>query len=144
MVGRENGDEERPLAFHPQYAINVGKYKRIFEKNSKKFLSNIFYPVSRFRATSGLPLDRSKGKPLTRAENLHCRAAFSAVSFCNGVAKTVEIRKDIDRLIVPLTKRSVGRRNYMAHTVWRYEMTLYGTHCVRQRSAAAPRQGHSP
>ena len=58
------------------------------------------------------PLHHGKGKPLTRAENLHCRAAFSAVSFCNVVAKTVEKRTNIDRLIVPLSKRQ------------RYEMAL--------------------
>ena len=23
------------------------------------------------------------------------------------------------------------RKNYMAHTVWRYEEELYGTHCVQ-------------
>ena len=76
--------------------------------------------VSRFRATSGLPLDRSKGKALDASRKLALRAAFSAVSFCNGVAKTVEKRTNIDRLIVPTTKRSVGRRHYMAHTVWHF------------------------
>ena len=70
------------------------------------------------RATSGLPLDRSKGKPLTRAENLHCRAAFSAVSFCNGVAKTVEKRKN--------SKQS-HRADDQAK---RWEKALHGTHCV--------------
>ena len=66
----------------------------------------------------------------------HCRAAFSAVSFCNVVAKTVEKRTNIDRLIVPTTKRSVGRRHYMAHPVCaddqakRWEKALHGTHCV--------------
>ena len=63
------------------------------------------------------PLHHGKGKALDASRKLALRAAFSAVSFCNGVAKTVEKRKDIDRLIVPLTKRSVGKRHYMAHTV---------------------------
>ena len=61
--------------------------------------------VSRFRATSGLPLDRSKGKALDASRKLALRAAFSAVSFCNGVAKTVEIRKTFHSLIVTTTKR---------------------------------------
>ena len=65
-----------------------------------------------------------QGQALDASRKLALRAAFSAVSFCNGVAKTVEKRKDIDRLIVPTTKRSVGRRHYKAHTVWRYEMAL--------------------
>ena len=43
------------------------------------------------RATSGLPLDRSKGSALDASRKLVLRTAFSAVSFCNAVAKTVEI-----------------------------------------------------
>ena len=63
------------------------------------------------------PLHHGKGSALDASRKLVLRTAFSAVSFCNAVAKTVEKRKDIDCLIVPTTKRSVGRRHYMAHSV---------------------------
>ena len=63
------------------------------------------------------PLHHGKGKALDASRKLALRAAFSAVSFCNVVAKTVEIRKTFHSLIVPTTKRSVGRRHYMAHSV---------------------------
>ncbi len=45
-------------------------------------------------------------------------AAFSAVSFCNGVAKTVEIRKN--------SKQS-HRADDQAK---RWEKALHGTHCA--------------
>ena len=41
------------------------------------------------------------------------------------------------------------RKNYMAHTVWRYEEELYGTHLCTfrtpcdQRTAAGPQQGQA-
>ena len=43
--------------------------------------------VFALRATSGLPLDRSKGKPLTRAENLHCVPRFLPLVFATSLQK---------------------------------------------------------
>ena len=79
MVGRENGDEERPLAFHPQYTINVGKYKRIFEKNSKKFFIEHFLPCFALSHDQRTAAGPQQGRALDASRKLALRAAFSAV-----------------------------------------------------------------
>ena len=78
------------------------------------------------------PLHHGKGKPLALSRKLALRAAFSAIVNVASATLTEKIKEYLDYFFVLTTKRSVGRRNYMAHTVWRYEMALYGTHCVRR------------
>ena len=51
------------------------------------------------------PLHHGKGSALDASRKLVLRTAFSAVSFCNAVAKTVEIERTSKSLIVLTNKR---------------------------------------
>ena len=51
------------------------------------------------------PLHHGKGSALDASRKLVLRTAFSAVSFCNAVAKTVEIERTSRSPIVLTNKR---------------------------------------